>query len=693
MKNFFDLNGRKKLEAEMRAASAYARNLIEASLDPLVTISTEGKITDVNKSTEMATGLPREQLIGSLFSDYFTQPDKAKIGYEQAFSQGVVRDYPLTLRHSSGKTIDVLYNASVYKDKEGNVLGVFAAARDVSEKNQIEQDPLKSKKLLDETGRLARVGAWEMDLKAGTLYWSEITYSIHEVESSFVPNLETAINFYAPEAIPVISNCVDRAIKFGEPFDVELELITAKKNRLWVRAIGEANKENGETVKVSGVFQDIDQIKRANLELQLSKQKLALHAKNTPLGIIEFSVEGTINEWNVASEKIFGFTEKEAIGSQWTIIAPERFRNKLEGVWESIVEQKGGTRSTNENQTKDHKIIMCEWFNTPLINNEGKTIGIASLVMDITDQLKAQEELKTHRDQLEDMVKARTAALTSILSEVKDTVNILVSSTSEILAATTQVASGSIETSSAISETTTTVEEVRQAAQLSSKKANNVSENAQEVSQITQLGQNAVNETLIGMHEIQTQMDTMANTIVRLSEQTQQIGGIIASVTEVADKSNMLAVNAAIEAAKAGEQGKGFAVVAQEIKSLAQQSKEATIQVRNILNDVQKTTSAAVMATEQTSRSVDNGVKQSAQAGDAIKKLAESSSKAVESATQIVASSQQQVVGMDQIGLAMQNINQASTENAASMSQAEKAAKELNELGQKLKLLVEQHKI
>jgi len=279
------------------------------------------------------------------------------------------------------------------------------------------------------------------------------------------------------------------------------------------------------------------------------------------------------------------------------------------------------------------------------------------------------------------------------IKEIVEGINLLGSSASEILAATTQVASGSSETASAISETTTTVEEVRQAAQLSSQKAGRVSANSQQISQVTQTGQFAVEETVSGMHLIQNQMESIANTIIRLSEQSQQIGGIIASVNDVADQSNLLAVNAAIEAAKAGEQGKGFAVVAQEIKTLALQSKQATIQVRNILSDVQKATSAAVMATEQGSKAVENGVKQSTQAGESIRQLAQSVNESVQAATQIVASSQQQVVGMDQVSIAMNNINQASAENAASMTQAEKAARDLNDLGQKLKQLVEQYKI
>ena len=435
-----NISDRIKLEEEMRAASLYARNLIEASLDPLLTINAEGKITDFNITTVKATGIPKEQLIGSDFANYFTDPEKARAGYKLVFSQGMVKDYPLTLRNATGYTTDVIYNASVYKNEAGEVQGVFAAARDVTE-------------------------------------------------------------------------------------------------------------------------------------------------------------------------------------------------------------------------TK-----------------------------------RQEKELSIYRDQLEEMVKQRTTELVNVIAEVKDTINILASSSAQILAATTQVATGTAETATAISETSTTVEEVQQAAKQSAQKAKNVADSAQRVVQVFLSGQKAVDETVNGMNKIREQMDLIAQTVVRLSEQSQSIGGIIASVTDIADQSNLLAVNAAIEAAKAGEQGKGFAVVAQEIKNLAGQSKQATLQVRNILNDVQKATGAAVMATEQGSKAVESGMKQSLQAGEAIRILAESSDEAVQAATQIVASSQQQVVGMDQVGVAMQNINQAGTETAVSMIQAEKSARSLHELGQKLKQLVDKFK-
>ena len=123
-----------------KQASQYARSLIEASLDPLVTISVAGKITDVNEATIRATGVPRERLIGTDFSDYFTDPDNARRGYQRVFAEGSVTDYPLTIRHRNGALTDVLYNASVYRDTLGEVLGVLAAARDVTAQKRAEAE-------------------------------------------------------------------------------------------------------------------------------------------------------------------------------------------------------------------------------------------------------------------------------------------------------------------------------------------------------------------------------------------------------------------------------------------------------------------------------------------------------------------------------------------------------------------------
>ena len=130
--------GRGRRQDIHRSVAQYSRSLIEASLDPLVTISAQGKITDVNTATEKVTGVARNELVGSDFADYFTDPDRAREGYQQVFARGFVTDYPLAIRHASGRITDVLYNASVYRDEAGKVLGVFAAARDVTERKKAE---------------------------------------------------------------------------------------------------------------------------------------------------------------------------------------------------------------------------------------------------------------------------------------------------------------------------------------------------------------------------------------------------------------------------------------------------------------------------------------------------------------------------------------------------------------------------
>ena len=292
-----------------------------------------------------------------------------------------------------------------------------------------------------------------------------------------------------------------------------------------------------------------------------------------------------------------------------------------------------------------------------------------------------------------ELLEQHNEVLRRLMRETQEAVNVLTSSTAEIMTAATQVATGAVETATAVNETTSTVEEVKQTAQVTTQKAKYVSDSAQKNVLASQAGRKAVDESIDGMNRIREQMESIADNILHLSEQSQTIGEIIAVVNDLSDQSNLLAVNAAIEAAKAGEQGKGFSVVAQEVRRLAEQSKQATAQVRTILNNIVKSVNQVAMATEQGSKAVESGAKYAKESGEVIKLLAESVTEAFQAATQISASIQQQLVGVDQVAQAMENINQVSVMNVTSTKQVETAAQNLNELGQKLKEMAAQYTV
>ena len=333
-------------------------------------------------------------------------------------------------------------------------------------------------------------------------------------------------------------------------------------------------------------------------------------------------------------------------------------------------------------------ILLIRDITKPIreLSELSRRIGGGDLAVDIP-QVSREDEIGS----LWQSFRTMTDSMLTMVKENKESVNLLSSSSAEILAAATQIAAGSVETATAVSQTTSTVEEVRQISESSSAKAKAVADNAQKTTEIAQNGKKALEGIVEVMDNIHERVESIAESVVRLSEQGQAIGEIIASVNDIADQSNLLAVNAAIEAAKAGEYGKGFGVVAQEIKGLAEQSRLATTKVRAILLDVQKGTSAVVMATEQGNKAVETGVKQSQEAGESIRVLADSVAQAAQASVQIAASNQQQMAGISQVTSAMENIKQGSTQTAASTKQAEMAARNLYDLAQKIKQLMERY--
>ena len=175
-----EIEARNQAAEKLASASQYARSLLESSLDPLVTISGKGKITDVNEATTKVTGVPRERLIGTDFSHYFTEPERAREGCQQMFANGFVTDYPLTIRHKDGGLTDVLYNASVYKDTQGKVIGVFAAARDVTARKKAEEELAEQHRR--ELARLADLEEFQKLTVARELKMVELKKEIEELK-------------------------------------------------------------------------------------------------------------------------------------------------------------------------------------------------------------------------------------------------------------------------------------------------------------------------------------------------------------------------------------------------------------------------------------------------------------------------------------------------------------------------------
>jgi diguanylate cyclase (GGDEF)-like protein/PAS domain S-box-containing protein len=374
-----DFTERKRAEEATQTASQYSRSLIEASLDPLVTINAEGKITDVNTATEKVTGVERVSLVGSDFANYFTDPEEARNGYEQVFSQGYVTDYPLAIRHVSGKVTDVLYNASVYKDLEGNVLGVFAAARDVTERKRAEEATQTASQYSRSLIEASLDPLVTISAEGKITDVNIATEKVTGVERASLIGSDFANYFTDPEEA---RNGYEQVFSQGYVTDYPLAIrhVSGKVTDVLYNASVYYNAKG----EVAGVF-------AAARDAELALTATIFESQE---GMFITDANAVIRRINKAFTEITSYTSEDAIGHKFEMLSSD-FHDKAfyAKKWE-IIDSTGTWTGETMGKRKNGEIYPLYLSVTAVKDIKGFVTNYVATLTDITESKAASDEIK-----------------------------------------------------------------------------------------------------------------------------------------------------------------------------------------------------------------------------------------------------------------------------------------------------------
>jgi len=388
-----DITDRKRAEEALRLSNAYNRSLIETSLDPLVTIGPDGKVTDVNAATEAATGRSRSELIGTDFCDYFTEPAQARTGYEQAFREGLVRDYPLELRHRDGRVMSVLYNASVYRDESDQVSGVFAAARDITERKRIEEALRRTAAYLADAQRLTHTGAWAGDRTTAPLYWSEEVFRIFGFDpQQGLPTRDQPLERIHPKDLDKFLQGFHRTINEKVDSEDEYRVVLPDGTLKHIHAVAHPVVDpDGELVEVVGTVVDITERKRAEEALRESEMRFRTFVDHAveAFFMLDFE-EGTIIDVNRCACESLGYTREELIGMNPMSFDVDLDRATVESMAERAAAGETVLFDRHWHRRKDGTLFPVE-VQTSVFWHGGRRF-LLKIARDTSDRLRAEQQ-------------------------------------------------------------------------------------------------------------------------------------------------------------------------------------------------------------------------------------------------------------------------------------------------------------
>jgi PAS domain S-box-containing protein len=401
-----------KAKEALRLSSIYNRSLFEASLDPLVTIGHDGKITDLNTSMEFVTGYSRDELIGTDFTNYFTEPEKARERYIEAFEKGFVSDYVLEILHRNGRTTPVLFNASVYKDESGKIIGVFAAARDITERKKAEEKI----RTLASAVESSNDAIGTMSLNGVITSWNKGAEQVYGYSAEEI--LEKCVSILSPPNLDKETIKLIKKIKQGERIH-NFETLRLRKDGKTINVsitLSPIFDIYGRLTAISFISRDITERKRSEEKLRESEEKYRNIVETANEGILITDSESIITYVNNKMVGMLGYSQEENIGRPiWSFISEE---------YKPIVKLNLEKRRQGISDSYELKLIRKDgsplWTlisAKPLFDEKGKYMGAMSLLTDITKRKEAEEKRRESEEKYRNIVETANEGISIIDAE------------------------------------------------------------------------------------------------------------------------------------------------------------------------------------------------------------------------------------------------------------------------------------
>lgn len=417
-----DVSERKRVERALHESEEIYRKAFKTSPDSInITRIEDGRYISVNRGFIETIEYSEEELLGisSLDINIWKNPEDRKRLVDGLKSKGFVQNLEAKFCAKSGREIDGLMSAAII-EIEG-APHIISITRDITERKKIEETLHYHAALLTEVGRIAHVGGWEFDPATGKSTWTEEVARIHDLDPKTPASVGLSLNYYTDQSRPMIEKAFYDAVKHAKPYDLELEIVTAKENRKWIRTIGHPIVEDEKVVKIQGSMQDITERKLADEALHESEEKFRVLLDSLPLPVTYVNNAGEIIFRNDRFLQVLGYSVEEVptVTEWWNFAYPEEtYRQWVIDNWQSALEY---ARETNTDiLPKEYSITCNDGFERTFIVS-GIIIDDNLLItfIDITDRKQAEEEVKKLNETLEHRVEDRTAQLLEANKELE----------------------------------------------------------------------------------------------------------------------------------------------------------------------------------------------------------------------------------------------------------------------------------